>query len=309
MIRFHRSLLSAVTKRSYYASSNQALTEQLMSKDIPTVALSYDLINEQSSTIPRSPVLILHGLFGSKSNNRSIARELNSRLERDIYCLDLRNHGDSPHDSRHDYPALAADVERFIKDHQLGQSIFLGHSMGGKAAMAVALRSKSLVEILISVDNAPVNLQPSSKFIEYVKILQQLENNPEITTAKEANNEFKKYEDNDSVRQFLLQNLRKDKETGLMTSRVPLDIMKKALIKGNVASWEFDPNYASWSGPALFIRGAKSTYVPDEYLPDIGRFFPNFEVREIDAGHWVMAEKPKESVDAIVEFIQRHEDI
>jgi pimeloyl-ACP methyl ester carboxylesterase len=271
--------------------------------------LKFDLFNEKSSSIPQNPIIILHGLFGSRSNNRSIAKELNSRLERDVYCLDLRNHGDSPHIARHDYPALAADVERFIADHGLGKSILIGHSMGAKTAMAVALRSNELVDMMISVDNAPVNLQPSSKFIEYVRVMQTLENNPEVTTSKEANIRFKAFEENTGVRQFLLQNFRKNKSTGMLKCRVPLKIMKDALVKGNIASWEFDPNYSNWFGPALFIRGTKSLYIPDEYLPDIGRFFPAFEVRDIEAGHWVMSEKPEESLDVLAEFIQRHDDV
>lgn len=300
---------AARSVRTYYGSSNKAMLGELLSKDIPTVALGYDLINDSSSSLSKPPILILHGLFGSRSNNRSIGRALNTRLERDVYCLDLRNHGDSPHMERHDYSALAADVERFIRDHELGESILIGHSMGAKAAMAVALRSRNLVEMLISVDNAPVNLAPSSNFIEYVKILQHLELNPVIKSNKDANAEFAKYEDDAGVRQFLLQNLRRDKQSGLLKSRVPLAIMKEVLVKGNVAAWLFDPTVTQYHGPALFIRGTQSKYIPDDYFPDIGRFFPRFEVRDIDAGHWVMAQKPEESVDVLVDFIDRHEDV
>ncbi|CDR43915.1 CYFA0S13e00584g1_1 [Cyberlindnera fabianii] len=290
-------------------STNRGLTDRLLSKDIPTVQLAFDAYTENTSSLdPRPPVLILHGLFGCKTNNRSIAKSLNEVLERDIYCLDLRNHGESPSNPRHDYPALAADVERFIHDHDIGESVVIGHSMGAKTAMALALRSKNLVEMMIAVDNAPVSLPPGSDHLKYISIMQQIVDNPEIKSNRDANNFFGKFEKDISVRQFLLQNIRKDKESGLMKSRIPLDIMKDILVKGNIASWEFDPNFSQYSGPSLFIRGTKSMYVPDEYLVDVGKFFPAFEVRDIDAGHWVMAEKPKESLDVIVDFIQRKED-
>lgn len=304
--------IRCVHSQSIYGSvtsSSKALNDELMSKDIETVPLSFDLYNENTSSIALPPILILHGLFGCRSNNRTIAKQLNEKLQRDIYCLDLRNHGDSPHIKRHDYPSLAADVENFIIEKELGKSIILGHSMGAKTAMAVSLRRGELVEMMISVDNAPINLQPSSKFIKYVSILQQIESNKDITSNREADRYFAKFENEVSIRQFLLQNMRRDKELNILKSRVPLEIMKDCLIKGNIASWPFSSEYNRWVGPSLFIRGSKSNYVADEYIPEIGKFFPNFEVRDIDAGHWVIAEKPKETLDVIVDYIDRNEDI
>jgi pimeloyl-ACP methyl ester carboxylesterase len=84
--------------------------------------------------------------------------------------------------------------------------------------------------------------------------------------------------------------------------------MKDCLVKGNIASWPFNSDLNRWVGPSLFIRGSKSDYVPDEYLPEIGKFFPGFEVKDIDAGHWVIAEKPKECLDVMVDFVERRED-
>lgn len=305
--RYFRSALYDGTASSLGKSE---VNKALLSKDIPTVKLAFDLINDKSNTTdPRPPILILHGVFGSKSNNRTIAKQLNAKLERDVYCLDLRNHGDSPHSKRHDYPSLAADVEEFIESRKLGKSILVGHSMGAKAAMAVALRRGDLVEIMVSVDNAPVNLQPSSLFPKYVNILERIVSNKEIKTSKEADQYFAKFEKDQVVRQFLLQNVKKNKETGKLESRIPLDVMKDALIKGNIAAWEFDSNYNRWMGPSLFIRGTISKYVPDEYIPEIGKFFPNFEVRDLESGHWVMAEKPKETLEVLVDYIERNEDI
>jgi pimeloyl-ACP methyl ester carboxylesterase len=291
------------------SSSNNDLNAKLLSLDIPTVELAYDVYNEKSSSVnPMPPILILHGLFGSRSNNRTIAKQLNEKLQRDVYCLDLRNHGDSPHIERHDYPALAADVERFIVDNGLGRSILMGHSMGAKTAMAVSLRRSDLMEMLISVDNSPVNVQPSSQFVKYVQILEKIVDNKDITSNRDADRYFAQFENDISVRQFLLQNIRKDRDDNILKSRVPLGIMKDCLVKGNIASWPFNSDLNRWVGPSLFIRGSKSDYVPDEYLPEIGKFFPGFEVKDIDAGHWVIAEKPKECLDVMVDFVERRED-
>lgn len=303
-------LRSAIYDGTASSLGKSEFNEGLLSKDIPSVKLAYDLINEKSNTSnPRPPVLILHGVFGSKSNNRTIAKQLNAKLERDVYCLDLRNHGESPHNERHDYPSLAADVEKFIESNNLGKSILVGHSMGAKAAMAVSLRRGDLVEILVSVDNSPVNLQPSSLFPKYINILERIVSNKEIKTSKEADQYFAKFEKDQVVRQFLLQNIKKNKETGELESRIPLETLKNALVKGNIAAWEYDSNFNRYMGPSLFIRGTVSKYVPDEYIPEIGKFFPNFEVRDIEAGHWVMAEKPKETLDVLVDYIERNEDI
>ena len=93
------------------------------------------------------------------------------------------------------------------------------------------------------------------------------------------------------------------------TSKIPLEIIGKAITAGNIAAWPFDPTVCRWSrGPALFVRGTESTYVPDEVLPDIGQYFPNFEVRDVKAGHWVISENPKEFMEVLEEFVARKED-
>lgn len=294
--------------------------KNLLARDIPTVELAFDKFDEYSpkdGVVPldeegaKQPVLILHGLFGSKSNNRSVAKMLNKKLFRDVYCLDLRNHGKSPHIARHDYPALSADVERFIETHKLHKPIIVGHSMGAKTVMALSLRRPDLISLMVSVDNSPVNLQPSSTFPRYCSILQDIvsdKNAQTINSLRGADEYFSKFEPDATVRQFLLTNLRTNPDTKRLESRIPLDIMKDALVKGEVSAWEFDPNENQWFGPSLFLRGVKSKYVPDDYLPAIALYFPNFEVKDLDCGHWVLAEKPKESVELIVDFVERHED-
>ncbi len=95
------------------------------------------------------------------------------------------------------------------------------------------------------------------------------------------------------IRQFLLGNLFRPEGSAVQKFRVPLDILGKAL--SHLGDFPFkDPNAARYEKPALFVRGTKSKYVPDEVIPAIGQFFPRFELADIDAGHWVISEKPEE---------------
>lgn len=167
--------------------------------------------------------------------------------------------------------------------------------------------------MIVSIDNAPVATMPTMSFPRYVKKLLEIIGSPKIQTFNDAEKSLREVEDSLVIRQFLLTTLQrvKDEESGgyRFKSRIPLGILNDAIIKGNIANWEFNPWVHRCTAPALFIRGTKSHYVADEYLSDVGRFFPKFEVRDIDATHWVNTEKPRECSDLIADFIERHEDV
>jgi pimeloyl-ACP methyl ester carboxylesterase len=151
--------------------------------------------------------LILHGLFGSKKNNRSISKSVNilpptilrekcdtdiilcralaRDLNRPIYAVDLRNHGDSPHDKTHNYVALAEDVEFFLQQHRLKDVTLIGHSMGAKTVMTMALRDPSCCSNIIAVDNAPVDAALTSDFPRYVEGMRKVEE-AKVKSQKEA---------------------------------------------------------------------------------------------------------------------------
>lgn len=270
-------------------------------QDIPTVPLAYDL-HATATPVGLPPLLMLHGLFGSKANARSISRQLAKRTSRDVYCLDLRNHGDSPHTDRHDYPSMAADVERFINDHGLARPVVVGHSMGAKAAMALVLRSQSLCSGLIAVDNAPVEGAGTGfhKFGKYIRALQTIEAR-KLTSLKECDALLAAVEPSLPIRQFLLTNMRPT-PGGAYASRVPLATLARHL--DNVATWPYAAGQVRWTGDSLFLRGTQSPYVADEYIPTIGLFFPRFRMEDVDCGHWVLSEAPSASVDAITRFVE-----
>ncbi|KAG7814273.1 hypothetical protein KL921_000547 [Ogataea angusta] len=278
-----------------------------LDKEITSVELAYERYSPRSPTT-NNPIIFLHGLFGSKTNNRTVSKQLVNTLDRDVYCLDLRNHGDSPHSERHDYPSLAADVERFVEDHDLIDPILIGHSMGAKTAMAVCLRRPELCSMLVSIDNAPVDFTAGgtgfSKFGIYIKQLKKIQGDPSLKSLKDCDNILAQVESNPAVRQFLLTNIKRS--VNQFTSRVPLDILAKSL--DNISGWPFNYEISRWTRPALFIRGKQSPYIADEYLASVGLFFPNFVVKDVDAGHWLISEKPKEFVSLVTNWVQTAED-
>lgn len=293
-----------------YAVNNGAHLGDALSKEIETVPLSFDKFDAPTSSV-KSPLIFLHGIFGSKSNTRTVAKQLSFSMARDVYCLDLRNFGLSPHHDRLDYPALSADVEQFIEESDFPQKpILIGHSMGAKTVMALALRRPELPKMIVSVDNAPACLSSSNgPFGRYIRQLQYALEVKRYTNIKDVDHELSKVEPSKEVRQFLLTNMNRGKKDDVITSKIPLDIVGKAVAGGNIASWPYDPTVARWTqGPALFIRGTESNYVPDDVIPDIGNYFPDFEVKDIKSGHWVISEKPQEFMEVLQEWVDRKED-
>lgn len=157
--------------------------------------------------------------------------------------------------------------------------------------MAVALRGKQQIANLISVDNAPVDAALKSDFAKYVQGMRKIEES-NVKKQSEADAILAQYEPSLPIRQFLLTNLQREKD-GIQRFRIPVKYLANAL--DNMADFPFkDPDEARWGGPTLFVRGTKSHYVADETLPIIGRFFPRFEVKDIESGHWVISEKPED---------------
>ncbi|KAK5995821.1 putative alcohol acetyltransferase [Cladobotryum mycophilum] len=254
-----------------------------------------------------SPILFLHGLFGSKKNNRGISKALTRDLGLYVYALDLRNHGESPHNLRHDYVAMAEDVSNFIHEHELKDPILIGHSMGAKTAMSLALRSPQLVAKLIAVDNAPVDANLGRTFATYVQGMKKIQA-ANVARQNEADKILQDYEESLPIRQFLLGNLSRSPEDGIQRFRIPLDILGRSLDYLGDFPYK-DPNQIRYEKPALFVRGTQSHYVPDDVLPIIGQFFPRFRIASVDAGHWLISEQPEAFRQAVVDFIRDPEHV
>jgi pimeloyl-ACP methyl ester carboxylesterase len=169
--------------------------------------------------------------------------------------------------------------------------------------MTLALRQPQNISALIPVDNSPVDAVLKSDFGKYVHAMRVVEE-AKVTKQSDADAILQKYEDAIPIRQFLLTNLTRSLETKVLKFRIPIKTLASSL--NHMADFPFrDPDEARYEGPTLFVRGTKSHYVADEALPLIGRFFPSFELLDIESGHWVISEKPEEFRQGVVEFLQR----
>jgi len=239
------------------------------------------------------PLIIIHGLYGSASNFRGLAKFYAANYN--VYLVDLRNHGNSPHSEEITYALMAADVIEFMDDQKLAKSHILGHSMGGKTAMQLALSYPERVDKLVLGDIAPVEYPHHHETI--FKGLQAIPLD-QIKSRGEADKILANYEDEAGVRMFLLSNLQRNEDGGF-SWRINLP----ALIR------EYDhisaaPEGMTYEGATLFIRGANSAYVADEYVPETLEIFPNARIETIDdCGHWLHSEKPKEFSEILLKFL------
>ncbi|KAI9144913.1 Alpha/Beta hydrolase protein [Paraphysoderma sedebokerense] len=278
-----------------------------------------------SSTTPQlPPLVILHGLFGSKQNWSSLSKSLSKQLNTDVCALDLRNHGDSTHSEIMDYESMANDVVRWMNEMsgktklgQKGKWIVMGHSMGGKVAMEVALRSsgkldhedsnksKVSVDRLVVVDMAPVDMILSSAFPKYIEVMQQIEE-AGVKKQSEADHIMKNVIPEPSIRHFLLTNLKRPTSTSThspLKFRIPLSTIARSL--PSLGSFPLKSSNMTYTKPTLFLGGSKSDYIRPSMKNDILKLFPNATMEWIDgAGHWVHSERPGEFVKAVTEFLK-----
>ena len=242
------------------------------------------------------PLAILHGLFGGGRNWAGLARRLGAG--RRVIALDLRNHGASPWAERMDYGDMAEDVRATL--HALGHRRYalLGHSMGGKAAMAAALAHGDEVERLIVVDIAPAAYAP--RHTGYAQAMHGLDL-ADITRRSEAEARLATAIPDAAERGFLLQNLVFE-EGQPPRWRLNLAAIERAMPA--LAGFPAMPAGAAYHGPALFLAGGRSDYLRAEHEPEIRRLFPEAAiVRIADAGHWLHAEFPHRFLDLVEPFL------
>jgi pimeloyl-ACP methyl ester carboxylesterase len=239
------------------------------------------------------PMVIMHGIFGSSDNWLTQARMFSSHYR--VFTLDLRNHGQSPHDQQFDYPAMVNDLVEFIDDHRLEQPIVIGHSMGGKVAMNFAVAHPEKLSKLIVVD-----ISPKPYNLEHYVILDGLKSIAidSVTTRTEADEALTPFVPEPDVRQFLLKNLQRKSEGGF-SWKINLPVIGK-----NLSNIGLDLHYpGKFEKPVLFIRGGRSKYVRDTDMTRITEIFPTATLETLDTGHWVQAEKPKEFVELVSRWL------
>jgi esterase len=246
------------------------------------------LIHGEETSQP--PLLIAHGLFGSARNWGVLAKRLSDT--RRVLAVDMRNHGGSPWENSHTYPDLAADLAEVIAVHG-GVADVVGHSMGGKAAMALALDHPEHVRRLVVADIAPVayghTQQPMIEAMRSVDL-------STVERRGDADAQLAPLVPEDGVRAFLLQSL----DVAGKRWRLNLDALSANMAA--ILGW---PEIEAVSeAETLFLSGGASDYVQPEHRPTIKALFPKAKFAKIPgAGHWLHAEKPREFEAALRAFL------
>ncbi len=229
------------------------------------------------------PLILIHGLFGSHENLGAIARRFSEQFE--TYSIDLPNHGCSSHCESANLPKMAELVADWMKKAGFSQAYILGHSLGGKVAMELALTHSDLVNKLVVMDIAPVCYPPHHHNV-FQGLLSLAPSG--LSSRQEADKQLEKYVPEMPVRSFLLKNLVKTSDGGFSwkMNLAGLYADYPGLIQRNTQQGIF-------SGEVLFLKGGNSDYIQEKYWPEIVKQFPHASAKIVaDTGHWLHAEKP-----------------
>lgn len=239
-------------------------------------------------------MVILHGLFGMSDNWMSIARGLSEHYQ--VYLPDLRNHGRSPQHPVWNYEVMALDVAQLIIEEKIKNPLLIGHSMGGKTGMKLALLFPELISQLLVSDISPVTYQPGDDHKTIIQALRQISLSG-FTEREKVRNCFLSFGLDEQVIQFLMKNLVRSGET-LSWKFNFQDISSQIDEIGREIKSD-----TPFLKPVLFLRGEHSGYVLDTHLPKIVELFPHAELKTVaGAGHWIHAEKPEVMIREIREF-------
>ena len=240
------------------------------------------------------PVFLLHGLFGSLSNLGNLARALAPNYR--VISVDLRNHGDSPHQPEMSLLSMAQDIVELMDHLSIASAYFVGHSLGGKVAMQLAMSEANRVKSLVIVDIAPVKYQDNNSIIinnlyDLSKVI--------IEDRKMADSFLSLQGIELFVRAFLLKNLRRN-TAGNFELKININAIK-ANYENHLSA---APQGEIFTGPCLFLKGENSDYIDQQQLPIIQSIFPKSSVKTIEAvGHWLHAEKPELFNQMVLQFI------
>lgn len=243
------------------------------------------------------PLVILHGLFGSSDNWFTLSKVFGEEYR--VYAVDQRNHGRSPHSDDFSYRAMADDLNDLLVHEGMSSIYLLGHSMGGKTAMSFSMLLPEKVDKLIVVDIAPKKYSPGHDQIFDALFALKLDR---CKTRAELDSALSEGIVDPAVRQLLLKNVYRDDEQRFRW-RINVEAIHKNYERINEA---IKPD-GQFTGPTLFVTGAKSSYVDKSDIPLIKSIFPAAEIVSIkNAGHWIHAEAPQEFAGVVMEFLARH---
>ncbi len=249
------------------------------------------------------PCVIIHGLYGSSDNWLSIARELSVDFE--VYVVDLRNHGNSPHSDEFSIKAMAEDIHEFFIDMHLSKVVLMGHSLGGKVAMEFALEYQELLAKLIIVDIAPRNYLEKD-FIgqnnhkEIINILREADLS-KYKNRGDALAELGKIDESGRLKFFMMKNIKRGKN-GVLEWKINIKAIADNL---SMILNQFDIDVRKITIPTLFIKGEQSKYITAEDIIFLTEKMKRVRIETIKgASHWLHSEKPQEFVKLVKEFVK-----
>lgn len=243
------------------------------------------------------PVIILHGLFGMSDNWASFAKLLSAEYR--VITPDLRNHGQSFHSSAHNYPIMAEDVLELLDLLELTSAHVIGHSMGGKVAMTMAINAPYRLKSLISVDMAPKSYPGGHQ--EIIRAIQEAPIE-QTKSRKEVKTFLMDRLHSPTIVQFLLKNLSRNKDSMLFEWK--FNISALAMHYSDILK-EILPATHTFQKKTTFVRGSESNYIQLEDMDDILKYFPLAQLCTIEgAGHWVHADQPKLLLDSVHSHIK-----
>ncbi len=242
------------------------------------------------------PVIILHGLFGMSDNWVSFGR----RLSRDFNVIipDLRNHGQSPHSPVFDFPSMEQDILELLDERGIQEADLIGHSLGGKVAMLIAMNHPERVRKLVIVDIGPRSYPENHEHMDLLNAMMSVDP-AKAHSRSDIEKELKQYISGEKLRQFLLKNVYW-KSPSQLGWRLNLSGIHSNLLRIFQSVEGAEP----FTKQALFIRGGRSEYISDQDIPDIQKKFPRASIRTIEpASHWVHADEPEKFYDLVTEFL------
>ncbi len=247
-------------------------------------------ILEYGAATDQPDLLIVHGLYGSGRNWGAVAKRL--AQGRRVISVDQRNHGQSPWHASHSYEDMAADLAEVITAQGAPMDV-LGHSMGGKAAMVLALQNPDLVNRLIVADIAPVAYEhDQSQHIQSMRAVDLTQ----VNKRSDAMAQLAKTVDDTTLQSFFTQSLDLKEQRW----RLNLDALEANMPK----ILSFPEVSGEFARPTLFLSGANSDYVLPQHRPTIRAHFPKARFAKITgAGHWLHAEKPREFITSVAAWL------
>lgn len=248
------------------------------------------------------PLIILHGLFGSGRNWGTISRKLSDRYH--VFALDLPNHGHSDWtDEPMTYPFMADAVANWMDERVMTSAMVIGHSMGGKTAMQLALRHPDRVDALAVIDIAPVNYA-RREHLSHIKAMQSVDLHG-ITRRSEVEHMLTEAIPDDTVRKFLMQNLVQDMQSGYLRWQINLDILGQSIPA--MMDFPLPEDLEPFANPTFFLAGGASDYLLPKHEPAIKRLFLDHDLFRIEGGsHWLHAEHPTLFLQKVGGFLDAH---